>query len=308
MRRKTVAQAHDEQSAPLSGRAVPAAVKAKRAAAAAAVKDAATRTVEAVAQATTTLKLKTQNALDTVANEVNAQLAVLSQTNEAVAAAKAQLAELHAITVAADTLEALQAAHALELDEFDSEKQGEMDAWQQARDEEETLRTRNQEEYEYLRKRSRDADNDAWEKAKVQREADHINMLGALGAEVHERELKCRATEVELGELRLYKFEAEQVHKKDKEAAVAAAVGSARKDMLSDQAVKAAEWVGATRLLETRLSGALEKIEELSEQNHKLRAAYEGAVAKVEAIATRAIEGAAQAKVTVQQAASEQRK
>lgn len=305
MRRKTVAQAHDEQAAGLTGRAEPAAKKAKRTAAAAAVNDASTRSMDAVAQATTTLKLKTQQALDGVANEVTAQLAVLKQTNEAVAAKRAELAELHSIQVEADTLEALQAAHAVEQEDFDNEKQDEMAAWQAEREEQELLRSRAQEEYEYGREKKRREDNDAWERNKAARESLHTATMIEREQGVKEREASCKTAELELGELRAYKVEAEQAHAKDKAGAVAAAVNSATKELKAAQALEVALAGNKLQLAEAALKTATERNAELVAANAALAAKVEASMARVEMIATKAIDGAAQAKVTVQQTAAQ---
>lgn len=254
----------------------------------------ATRTTDDVIKELALVKIKTSSALDTVGNEVSAELKKLAELRTEIDAKRVELKELHAIEVEADQLVTLR-----------KHREDTVTRWQDEDTEKMKRRVRDEEEYTYTLGKVRRGELDKFESGLRAQKAEFDKIVVDAKQELLGKEQALQAklvgAELAVAELATVKEKAD----KSQAAAVAIACSSLKRDLEHKHEI---EKLGLTNLLAAKTSECAYlqgRVTDLTGANHDLATKYESATSRVQQIATDAVNAAAQQKVVVHSGTSE---
>ncbi len=292
----------------------PAKIEAARKDQAQVVERAQDWTMDRVVTSLGELKLGLSTTLDQISQKIVDQAKKLADIGEAIDVQMKKLEELHDIEIAADSLAMLIERHREAEAEFEdrlASRQREAEQafetaktevleqieeaqqqWLATQTEQELQRAREQEEYDYTLKQQRKRDTDAYHAKTVDQDKELAEQRTVQERELGEREAQVQAQEAELTRLRA---EAEGFAA-NVDAAVAEARESMRKEHEREDSVKAEmskrEAESQQRLAELEIKNLRGTVTEQAQRIAELNKQLSDASAKVEKIATKAIDGA----------------
>lgn len=254
----------------------------------------AIRSPEEVVKGLTDVKLRLTETLDSVASQVLSGYGELKGVQEALNQAKEKLQAVHEIDAEAVT--------ALELAETIAEAKAE---WDEKEAQRQQTRAREEEEYQYNLKIKRRADDD---KRNAEIAKDRANNDAEFAAQ--KRDIESRLSVLEAREDEVKALQAEVNTFSDRlKSAVTQAEAIVRNSVKRElEHAFAVEKLGLQHAVQTagQLNSSLEaQLTKLTKENEALQVKVDTANNRVQEIASKAIDGAAQAKVTVQSVASE---
>lgn len=253
------------------------------------------KTMTDVTQRLAGVKVATLGLIDDVSNTTSALIAELQETQSAIDLKRTELKELHAIEVEATTLEALQ----LQIEET---KQRIVEEQEQVRLE----RTRGEEAYEYEQDLSRRKENDEWERTKRTREEQAQNVIAARYQVLEARERAMGDAEKMRADLTKEIQDLKAQHGQEVARAVAIATNSLKKDLEHGFALERIQNANETNLLKSQVASLEFDMEKAEASIDSLTEQLQQATARVQQIAEKAIDGAAQQRVTVNAGSSDQ--
>jgi hypothetical protein len=259
-------------------------------------------TVETVVQKTAALNLEMQRALANINEKLVETAKELADTTEAVRLEKEELENLHKLDVAATSIAILVQdydAKNKELEEaYDERKAGfereEAERARRRQDEDRLLadqRKRERDEYEYRKTQERARVEDEFnEKMRVQARNNAIRQEEQERTWT-QREVTLAAQEADVVKLREEVTGFPDRLKKETDAAVAIATNSLKRNLEQDFALKSKDMETNARIQQAQINDLTKQLEASNAANARLQAQLDAANAKVESIATKAIEG-----------------
>lgn len=285
--------------------------RAARERAATVVKKASEATSEKVITSLAALKLNVSAALDHVGSQLTGEITTLKEVQEAIAAERAKLEDLYAITAEADSLQTLVLAQDEQRLAFDKEREQTRARWEaeveaqhkvaaDLADELTTSRKREAEAYEYETSKRRTLEEDKFQAEVAARRKSFALECQVRDEELLDREAKLTNSEFELADLRAQVTKFEETTKSEVSRAVAMATNSLKKDLTHDFALERLRLENELSQLKALVSARDNQIADLAKRNSELDSKYSQASDKVQAIAEKAIEGASKQGVVVQ--------
>jgi len=261
---------------------------------------AAEKNQETVVKNLAQLKVSITNALDSIGNQLSAEITTLKEVQEAIAAEKTNLELLHGITAEANSLQTLLAAQEEERAHFDEERQAFHDEMEEAELVAETTRKRSEEQYAYdWQKKCRDEVDQHRAKlhADETRLATHYNDFNV---KLTAREKAVAEKEAEFNALRDQLAKAEENTKAQVNQQVAIATSALKRDLTHTHELEKMKLENQLNLKHTEVTTLNAHVQELLKRNQELDAKYKEASDKVQQIAEKAIESASKQAVVVQ--------
>lgn len=262
-------------------------------------------TVEEAVTAITQVQLGVQKALAGVSEQLLAKVNELKQVTEAVELEQKELAQLHKIDIAATSIDILLQDHAAKtksLEDVYGQRERDFHTAEAEREKERhereaayaTQAQREKDEYEYRKANERRAIDDQFQQQLLQRQRDTADRQIALERVWKEREEGLRAQETDITKVRQELIDLPIRLRKDFEAEKAIALNSLKSNLSHEYAIKEKDYSAEARVQQATIATLGVQLNAAVENVKQLQGQLDAANAKIESIANKAIDGAAE--------------
>lgn len=255
---------------------------------------------ESVIKSLAEIKLSTQETIDSISNQIAAELTALKEVQEAVAAEQENLKALHRIAAEANTLEALLLAQDEQRQKWTLEVEQKRKEDAEYNADLAKRRKWEQEQYSYETNKRRKAEEDQWQEQMTAQRAKFQEALDMDREALETRATELKKSEDELSRLRADAAKFDERLDVEVKKNVAIATNSLKKDLTHEHALAKLALENQLSLKNSELEASKGRVVELVKLNTELEAKYREASDKVQKIAERAIDGASKQAVVVQ--------